>query len=263
MTRPARAGAIASLMATALLLGVSAPDASAQTAELRVLSSNGVKAVLNDLLPRCEQTIGHKTAIEFGTSASLRQRIDDGEAVDVVILTTEAIADLAAAGHVVGTSSISLGRSGIGIGIRAGGRRFDISTPDAIKRSFLSARSVTYARDGASRAHIERMFERLGIAEQMSAKTLLDQGSVRAAAKVVAGEAELLLTLVSEILPVEGIELLGPLPAEFQSYVSFGGAVGTRSPEVDAGKALLQCLSGPGAAPAFEANGLELRGQSR
>ena len=108
---------------------------------------------------------------------------------------------------------------------------YEIGTAASIKQALLDARSVTYAQDGASRPHIERMFEQLGIAAEMKAKTLLEQGSVRAAEKVVAGEAEILLTLVSEILPVEGLELLGPLPDEFQSYISFAAAVGTHADE--------------------------------
>ena len=117
---------------------------------------------------------------------------------------------------------------------------------------------MTYAQDGASRAHIERMFEQLGIAAEMRAKALLEQGSVRAAARVVAGEAEILLTLVSEILPVDGIELLGPLPAEFQSYISFAAsrhAAEGSGPRVT----FIACVAAPAAAPTFAAQGIEQR----
>jgi molybdate transport system substrate-binding protein len=101
------------------------------------------------------------------------------------------------------------------------------------------------------------MFERLGIAAEMKAKTLLEQGSVRAAAKVVGGEAEILLTLVSEILPVEGMELLGSLPAEFQSYISFDAALGAHPQDAAAARAFGACLAAPAASPTFAAKGIE------
>jgi molybdate transport system substrate-binding protein len=220
------------------------------------LSSNGVRAALEVLVPQCERRIGRGVAIEYGTSASIRERVVAGSGVDVVIATTEVIGALTAAGQLASNSITPLGRAGIGVGIRAGARRFDIATPEAIKRTFLEASSVAYARDGASRAHIERMFERLGIAAEMQAKTLLEQGSVNAAAKVVGGEAELLLTLVSEIMPVEGMELLGPLPAEFQSYVSFAAARGTQVMNADAARALVSCIAAPSATATFAAKGV-------
>jgi molybdate transport system substrate-binding protein len=221
------------------------------------LSSNGVRAALDVLVPQCERSTGRTVAIEYGTSASIRQRIAGGEAVDVAFVTTEVVAELAKGAHVAAGSITPLGRAGIGLGIRQGARRYDIGTADAIKQALLTARSVSYAQDGASRVHIERMFERLGIAAQMQAKTLLEQGSVRAAAKVVAGEAEILLTLVSEILPVDGLELLGPLPAEFQSYISFDAALGAHTKDAAAARAFVACIAAPTAAPTFAAKGIE------
>ena len=180
-----------------------------------------------------------------------------GEAVDLAFITTPVVTELAQGGHLVGSSITPVGRAGIGVGIRAGGRRFEIGTADAIKQALLTARSVTFAREGASRPHLERMFERLGIAAEMQAKTLLEPGSVQAAEKVVAGEAEILLTLVSEILPVEGMELVGPLPAEFQSYITFDAAVGSRAKDAAAARAFIACVAAPAAAPAFAAKGIE------
>ena len=231
--------------------------ASAQSAQLRALSSNGVRAALEVLAPQCERSVGRVVAIEYGTSASIRQRIAGGEAVDVAFVTTEVVAELAKGAHVAAGSITPLGKAGIGLGIRQGARRFEIGSPDAIKQALLAARSVSYAQDGASRVHIERMFERLGIAAEMKAKTLLEQGSVRAAAKVVSGEAEILLTLVSEILPVEGMELLGSLPAEFQSYISFDAALGAHPQDAVAARAFVACVAAPAAAPTFAAKGIE------
>jgi molybdate transport system substrate-binding protein len=248
---------VAVLLVALAWVGTAPAQSAAQSANVRVLSSNGVRAVLDELVPPCERTLGRGATIEYGTSASIRQRVSAGEAVDVVFATTEVAAELTSAGHLAADSLKSLGRSRLGIGIRAGARHPNIGTPAAIKLSLLAAKSVTYAQDGASRVHIERMFERLGITAEMKAKTLLEQGSVRAAGKVVAGEAELLFTLVSEILPVEGLELVGPLPTEFQSYVSFAAALGARTTSGDAARALVDCVAAPATAATFAAKGVE------
>jgi len=248
------AGRCAAALAAALAwLG----SAAAQTAApLAALSSNGVRAALEVLVPQCERSTGQKVAIEYGTSASIRERIAGGEGVDVAFVTTEVVTALAP-DHVDASFVAPLGHAGIGVGIRAGARKFDVGSSSAIKQALLSAKSVTYAQDGASRVHIERMFEQLGIAPPMKAKTLLEQGSVRAAAKVVSGEAEILLTLVSEILPVEGMELVGPLPAEFQSYISFAGFMGSRPKDPKAARAFLACIAAPANAATFAAKGIE------
>jgi molybdate transport system substrate-binding protein len=248
---------VAALFVVLAWLGAARAQSGAEGANVRVLSSNGVRAVLDELLPPCERSLGVRVAIEYGTSASIRERVAVGEIVDVVFATAEVVGELAAAGQIAADSRTPLGRSGIGVGIRAGARHPGVATPAEIKQTLLDASSVTYAQDGASRVHIERMFEHLGLTAQLKAKTQLEQGSVRAAAKVVGGEAELLFTLVSEILPVEGLELVGPLPAEFQSYVSFAAALGARAASEDAARALVDCVAAPAAAATFAAKGVE------
>lgn len=230
---------------------------AAQESSLRVLSSNGVKAALERLQAEGERAAGRPLNLTFGTSASTRQRVLAGESFDVAILTAEAIDELAKAGKVVRPSTARLGRSGIGIGVRAGMPKMDIATADALKHVFFAVRSVTYAGDGASRPFIERMFGTLGISQTMQSKTILEQGSVRAAARVVQGEADMLITLISEIVPVQGMELVGPLPSEFQNYVSFAAGVGASAQHADAAAKLVAFLSGHAASPAFTASGIE------
>ena len=231
--------------------------AAAQVSEpLKALSSNGVRAALEVLAPQCERSVGRAVAFEYGTSTSIRQRVISGEAVDVLFVVKNSLVDLHPE-HVDVNSIETLGRAGIGVGIRAGSRRYDIGSAAGIKQALLAARSVTYAQDGASRGYIEAMFAKLGIADEMKRKTLLEQGSVRAAAKVVGGEAEILLTLVSEILPVEGMELLGPLPAEFQSYIDFAGLLSSRPKDLAAARAFLSCIAEPANAATFAAKGIE------
>jgi molybdate transport system substrate-binding protein len=229
--------------------------AAAQT--VVVLSSNGVRAPIEQLMTQCTRVAGRSVSVSYGTSASIRQRVTAGEAVDAVLATTEVVGELAKAGHLDAAAVTALGRAGIGLGIRAGSHRHKIGTAAEIKQALLDASSVAYAADGASRPHIERMFERLGIASEMKAKALLEQGSVRAAEKVVAGDAEILLTLVSEILPVEGLELLGPVPDEFQSYISFAGALGARASSREAARAFVDCVAAPAASSTFAEQGIE------
>jgi molybdate transport system substrate-binding protein len=242
-------------VATLVAVLMSTAASYAQGPGVRVLISNGFRAVFDELVPACEKSIGQKVTAQSATSTSLIEKVNAGEAFDVAIMTTEAMESLAKTGKV--SARMPLGRSGIGLGGRAGARKPEIGSPDALKKTFLAATSVTYAGDGASRPHIERMMATLGIADVMAKKTLLEQGSVRAAARVASGDAELLITLVSEILPAPGVELVGPLPRQFQNYVSFAGAAAVKSDNAAAGKSLVSCLSGPDVAATLKAKGME------
>jgi pimeloyl-ACP methyl ester carboxylesterase/ABC-type molybdate transport system substrate-binding protein len=237
--------------------------AAAQAPRIRVVASNGVRAALEELRPECERVTGSPLAVELGTTAGLQQRIEAGEAFDVAILTSQAMEDLSRKGSIVSDSGSELARSGIGVGVRRGASRPEIGTPDQLKRALLATKSVTYAGDGASRVHIEAMLERLGIAEEVGRKTTLEQGSARAMARVAEARTELVMTLVSEILPAPGIELLGPLPAELQHEVGFRPGVSARSANKETAEALIRCLAGPTAARAFLARGMEPRSADR
>ncbi len=246
------------VMVTVRVIGIAllvAQEASVQVDGIRVLASNGVRAVLEELRPGCEREIGHTLTLEFDTSAALRRRIESGEEFDVAILTSEIIDDLGKLGKIA--TPTDLARSGIGVGVRKGVEKPDIGTREALRKAILKARAIAYARDGASRVHIEAMLERMGIAEEVEKKTILEQGSGRAMAEVAEGRAELVLTLISEILPAPGIELLGPLPADFQNEVSFRAGVNARTRDADSSRALIRFLTGPTAARTFEAKGME------
>lgn len=226
-------------------------------AQVRVVASNGVKAALEQLRPQCELAAGQPLRIQYATSAATAQRIQAGEAFDVAILTSELIDALTKAGKLSPTPRAELGRSGIGVGFRKGAAKPDVRTAGAFKNALLKAKSITYAEDGASRATIERSFEKMGIAEQMKKKTLLEQGSTRATAKVAGGDAELVLTLVSEILPAPGVELAGPIPAEFQTYVSFAAALNSKAGNAGPAQAMIKFLSGPSVGPVLASKGME------
>ncbi|HVH26864.1 MAG TPA: substrate-binding domain-containing protein [Vicinamibacterales bacterium] len=247
-------------MLVAVVVGAAGLQAQQPPSEpIRLLSSNGVKAVLDDLLPQFERANERRFSSEFATTVSIRQRVVKGEAFDLVIATVEAVDDLIDAGLLARATRADLARSGIGVGIRKGAPKPDIRSADALKRTLLAATSLTYAEDGASRVHIERMLQRMGIAETMKPKIALTQGSARGLAKVAAGQGDLALTLISEILPVEGLELAGPLPAEFQSYVSFAAAVGVKAKSPEAARALITFLTGQAAASAYTSHGMDPR----
>ena len=245
------------IFATGAILFLAALSAAAQTAPIHVLASNGVRAVVDDLKPQAERAIGRPLTIEYGTSSSVKKRIEDGEAFDVAILTSEVIDDLAKAGKIAAGTRTEIARCGIGIGVRAGSAKPDIRTPDALKTALLAAKSITYAQDGASRIYILQMQDKLGIADKMKAKTIPEQGSVRANARVADGSAEMVLTLVSEILPAPGVQLVGPLPAEVQHYVNFAEGIGPNSKNTEAGKALVKFFASSAVAPTLKAKGME------
>lgn len=230
--------------------------AGPQAAEIKVLSSNGVKTVLEELAPQFEKATGHKVVFRFAPAAELKAQIEQGEAFDVTILTAAAIDDLVKQGKLDAATRADVARSGAGVAIRKGAPKPDIATADAFKRTLLAAKSIAYVGQGATGANMRRIFERFGIAEEMKAKTKLLSG-ISAADAVAKGEAELGFTQISEILPVEGAELAGPLPPEVQVYTVFPAAVGTSAREPAAAQTLIKFLTAPGAAPVIKTKGME------
>jgi molybdate transport system substrate-binding protein len=238
-----------------------APMTGAQAPGIRVFASNGVREVMESLKPQCERAAGRPLAMRYGSSTELLQAIAKDGQFDVAILTTEAIDSLVKDGKLAPGTRADIARAGIGVGVRAGAPKPDISTPDALKRTLLKIRSVTYAQDCASRTYLEKMFDGLGIGSEMKPKIILEQGSGGAGARVANGGAEMVMTLVSEILPMPGVEFVGPLPAQLQSYVSFAAGVSSKAAnaEVGYGRELIKFLTSPAAAPAFKPKGMEPR----
>jgi molybdate transport system substrate-binding protein len=236
--------------------GANREEQAPQADAVRVLSSNGVKAVIDDAQAEIERAIGRPLSIEFSTAATLKTKIEQGEPFDVAILTPALLHELTTEGHVVADSQLSLARAGVGVAARTGAPKADVSTADALKRTLLEARSVAFTAEGQSRRTIEQAFEEMGIAEAMRPKVILT-GPMGGPAAVAKGEAELAMTLISEILPIEGVELLGPLPDGLQQYVSFAAARGAHAKDAAAADALLRTLGGPTVASALERHGME------
>ena len=230
---------------------------AAQNTPVHVLASNGVKAVIEDLQKQAEQTIKRPLMIEYDTSSVVKKRIEDGAVFDVAILTSDVIDDLAKAAKIDPGTRMEIARCGIGVGVRAGAAKPDIKTSAALKKTLLASKSVTYAENGASRKYILQMFDKFGIADAMKAKIVSEQGSERSNARVADGSAEMILTLISEILPAPGVQLVGPLPNDVQHYVNFAVGTSKNSKNTDADKALTKFLSSPAVEGTLKAKGMQ------
>ena len=241
---------------TMLVMGA----ACANAVEIKVLSSVALTSALDELAPVFERTTGNKLVIDYGVAAQLRERFLAGAAADVLILTRQLMDDLQKQGKVTTGSLKNVGGTAVAVAVRAGAPKPDISSVDAFRRALVSVKSVVYAdpaKGGASGVYFARVIDR-GLTEQLRAKTILVPGA-QAAEVVARGEAEFGIGQASEIIPVSGAELLGPLPGEIGSVTVFtaGISAGTKMPEAD--KALIQFLSGPVAAPILKAKGFELQ----
>lgn len=237
-------------------LGVAVADA----AEIRVISSVALKAALDEeLLPQFARSAENKVTIKYGAAAALKQQIEGGEAFDVAILTPALVDDLIKQGKIEAGSRTNLARTGVGVAIRQGAAKPDISTADAFKRTLLSAKSIAYgdpALGGASSVYFAGLLQRLGIAEAMKGKTKLTP-SGESAQPVAAGEAELGIGQISEIVPVRGAELLGPFPADLQVYTAFTAGAAAGAKDAAAAQSLIKFLATPAAAQILKARGLD------
>jgi molybdate transport system substrate-binding protein len=172
-------------------------------------------------------------------------------------MTSDVIDDLVKQGKIVAGSRVPVTRIGIGLGVRAGAAKPDISTAEALKRALLQAKSLTYNPNGASSAFAGKIFSQLGIAEQMKSKIILEGESERSQKDVAEGKAEMILTLIPEVTSLPGVQLVGPLPSEVQTYMNFSAGVATGSKSPARANALIKALTGPSAAPVFKSKGME------
>ena len=249
---------IGSLARTIIGLAVMLPlSATIDAAEIKVLASNGVKAALEELAPAFERESGHKLNIQFGVAVPLKRQIEGGAAFDLAILTTAGIDDLAKQGKVDAATRTNIARSGVGIGIRAGASRPDISTTEALKRTLLAAKSVSWAKEGASGVYFASVLQRIGIADQIMPKAILAPSGADVGALLVTGKAELGALLVNELMAVRGVEVVGPLPPELQNYTVFITGVSSGSKDAAAAKALIKFLSSPATGAVFKSQGQE------
>jgi molybdate transport system substrate-binding protein len=233
----------------------------ATAAEVRVVSSGGFAAAYRALAPEFERTTGNTLVTGWGpsmgdTPEAVPARLKRGEPIDVLIMVGYALDDLVKQGKVVADSRVDLARSGIGVVIRADAPKPDISSVDALRRTLLAAKSIAYS-DSASGVYISaEMFKRLGIADEVASKARMIPAEP-VGAVVARGEAEIGFQQISELKPISGIDLVGPLPPEVQQYTVFSAGIVTGAKQPEAGTALIRFLASPEAAPAITESGME------
>ena len=238
----------AAALALHLLEGV-----AADAAEVRVLSTNAITSVTNELYAQFERATGHMLTVRYEFGPILKREIEAGATFDVSILSLD-VDDLIKQGKVaVGTRAV-LGRTGIGVGVQRGMPKPDITTAEAFKRTLFNAKTIAYSK-GSSGLYFLGLLDRLGIAEDLKAKLKPSTGNPVEA--VVTGEAELVVVGVALILMVPSAELVGWLPSELQSYVFFTGGVSATAKEPEAAKAMLDFLTTPETGAILKAKGLE------
>jgi molybdate transport system substrate-binding protein len=223
---------------------------------MKVLCTNGLKTVMLDLAPAFERTSGTKLAITWGSAAGLVKELEAGAAADLVILTAEAIDDLIKRGKVVAGSRVDLARSGIGIAVRKGASKPDIGSPDALKQTLLAAKSVAHSKTGMSGIYFPTVLARLGITDAMKSKIVMPEPGTPVGDVVAKGGAEIGVQQISELLPVAGVEVVGPLPATLQKITTFSAGIPSAAKEPDAAKALVTFVAKE-ARPLLGPKGLE------
>jgi molybdate transport system substrate-binding protein len=228
---------------------------AAQAAEVRVMISNGMRAVAEEVNAAWEKKTGNKLIIEFNATTELKNKLAAGAAADAAILTVEATDEMVKAGKLSAGSRVELARGGVGVGVNEKAKKSAVATSDDLKKLLVASKSVVFTRQGASRPVIDKMFAAMGIADAMKAKVKLVEPGI-ASEMVGRGEADVVLTLISEIMPVKGVRLLGPLPAQHQGYVQFSAAMTSASKSAAAGD-YLKYLASAAVDATVKAKGLE------
>jgi molybdate transport system substrate-binding protein len=250
------------LLIAVMTVGGATCVATAKSDEISVLSASAMTSVMTNLAHAFERETGYSVALTFATAGEVEKRVLAGEPTDVAITTDAAMERIAGQGLVVRATNVTVARTGLGIGVREGTRKPDILTVDGFVKTVLAAKSITYpdpARGGASGIHFAQVIERLGIAHILTEKTVLGATPEAVCGAVAKGEVELCVHQISEILPVKGVTLVGPLPPDVQKITTFVAAVSARSSMMEAAKAFLTFLTRPSLAAKFSEAGLDYR----
>jgi len=210
--------------------------------DIAVLCTNGVKEVVLELFPAFERASGHKLAVTYGPTAGIMNKLKEGVTADAFVLTAEAIEDLVKQGKAAAGTRADLARSFIGVAVRKGAPHPDISTMEKLKQALLAAKSVAYSKLGISGLYFPTVLQRLGIEEEIKCKTVLPEG-VPVGVALARGDAELGIQQISELLPVEGVEVVGPFPDGVQKVTVFSAAASAAAKEPGAARALVKFLA--------------------
>jgi molybdate transport system substrate-binding protein len=243
--------ALAALVFCMVLL----PAAAAKAAELKVIAGGSLTRVLNELGPQFEKASGHTLSIHFDSTPNIIALINSGKPFDLAIVPVDVFKDASAKAHFIPGPTIDIARVGYGVAVRAGAAKPDVSTPDALKKTLLDASSIAFVPSSAAGGYVIKIFERLGIAEEMRAKTKAQAGPPQIAPAVANGDAELGVFLTN-VLIAPGVQLAGPFPPELQQELVFTAAVAADGKEAAAAKALIDYLRTPEARAAIKASGM-------
>lgn len=229
---------------------------AASAAEIKVLAPNAAKESVTEAISSFEKATGHKVSVSWSGTEAITKRVADGEAVDVVVNAAQNIERQSKEGKLAGATRTDFARSGIGVAVPSSASKFDVSSADSLMKALSLAKSVVVS-SGTSGRHMVDIFAKLGLGEQMKAKTKQPPSGAQIAEFLAAGEADIGFQQISELLHAKGILYLGPLPAELQSYTTYSAALHAGSSNADAAKALLVALRAPATQAIIRASGME------
>jgi molybdate transport system substrate-binding protein len=227
----------------------------ADAVELKVIAGGSMTAPLNKLSPEFEKATGHKLSIHFDSTPNIIARVNAGTPFDVVLVPVDVFKDAAAKEHFAPGPTVDIARVGYGVIVRAGAPKPDISTSDAFKQAMLAAPSLAFLPSSAAGAYVTKVFERLGIAEEMKAKTKVQASPAQIPQAVARGEADIGVFL-SNVLIAPGVDLVGPFPGDLQQELVFTSAVAADTTEAEVAKALIDYLRSPAATAVIKAAGM-------
>jgi molybdate transport system substrate-binding protein len=232
------------------------------TIDIKVLSTTAMKMVFEELSPAFERATGNRLDVTLGPSLRLEKQIGEGEVADVAIVSASGVRDLVEQGRLVNGSAVEVAKSSIGVAVSKGAPKPDLSTAEGFKRAMLAAKSIACSRPvggGQSGVHLAKVFADLGITEQMQAKAKYGAGGAGGLAGLVLlrGEADIGIQQMAELMAVDGIDVVGPLPPEIQMVTPFVAAIPTNAPYAAAGRAVIAFLTTPDAKRVIKAKGLE------
>jgi molybdate transport system substrate-binding protein len=225
-------------------------------ATLKLISSMATREVLNELASRFERDTGQKVATEAAGGVDVAKRVQNGEAVDIVVLASNAIDKLMSDGKVLPGSRVDLVQSGVSIAVRKGAARPDVASEEALKRAVMNAKTVSYST-GPSGVYLEKMFARWGVLEDLRPRIVVPPPGKPVGSLVADGSVELGFQQLSELINLAGIDVIGPLPPAVQTITIFSGGVSANSTQPDAARAVLKFMASPAAADVKKRHGME------
>jgi len=233
-----------------------ASTASVSAAEIKILTTRSVMTILDKIGSEFERATGHTLNYSSDVAINLVRRVEAGETFDLLVASPSQMDGLIAKGIIVAATRTNLVRSGIGVQVKSGAPKPDISSMDAFKRSLLTAKSIGYLKEGQSGVYLHQVFDRIGLADAIREKAIRPDTDI-VSELVAKGEIELGLVVITQIVTTPGVELVGPIPNEIQSYITFTAGISATAKAPEPARALLEFLKGPTALPVIREQGME------